>query len=68
MLDMIVPNADFVDNSCASDLNGDNVVDGQDLAQVLAFWGNAGGDIDGDGTTGGTDLASVLADWGCIGE
>ena len=68
MLDLIVPNADFVDNSCASDLNGDNMVDGQDLAQVLAFWGRSGGDIDGDGITGGTDLASVLADWGCIGE
>ena len=56
-------NADFIDNSCASDLNGDNLVDGQDLAAVLAFWGNnSGGDIDGDGITSGTDLAAVLGD------
>jgi hypothetical protein len=69
MLAMIVPNADFVDNSCAADLNGDNNVGGQDLAQVLAFWGNnIEGDIDGDGQTTGTDLAIVLASWGCTGE
>ena len=68
-LDLIVPNADFIDNSCAGDLNGDNFVDGQDLAVVLAFWGNnTEGDIDGDGLTSGTDLAAVLADWGCIGQ
>ena len=68
-LDLIVPNADFIDNSCASDLNGDNLVDGQDLAVVLAFWGNnPEGDIDGDGITSGADLAAVLGEWGCIGE
>ncbi len=69
MLDMLVPNADFVDNSCTGDLNEDDVVDGQDLAVVLAYWGDrVEGDLDGDGQTSGSDLAIVLSNWGCIGE
>ena len=64
----LVPNASS-GPGCAGDINSDGVVDGQDLAIVLAFWGNNDeGDLDGDGTTSGTDLAVVLADWGCGGE
>lgn len=50
-----------------SDVNGDWIADGEDLAQVLAGWGSTNehlADIDGDGTVGGNDLAIVLAGWG----
>ncbi|MFO0875467.1 MAG: hypothetical protein U0575_16065 [Phycisphaerales bacterium] len=47
-----------------ADLNTDGVVDGADLAIVLANWGGAGvGDINDDGIIDGADLASVLAAW-----
>lgn len=64
-IDIVVPNAS-AGPGCLGDINSDNVVDGQDLAIVLAFWGNNDeGDLDDDGQTSGTDLAIVLADWGC---
>jgi hypothetical protein len=48
----------------AADLNGDGVVDGMDLAALLAGWGGAGAsDLNGDGTTDGMDLAALLAEW-----
>ncbi|MDA0803448.1 MAG: hypothetical protein O2819_06800 [Planctomycetota bacterium] len=49
-----------------ADINGDGVVDGQDLATMLSQWGLAGSsaDIDGDGSVGGGDLAALLAAWG----
>ncbi len=50
--------------ACPPDLNGDNIVDGVDLASMLSNWGGPGGDITGDGLTDGTDLASVLSSWG----
>lgn len=50
--------------ACPPDLNGDNVVDGVDLASMLSNWGGSGGDITGDGTTDGSDLASLLGGWG----
>lgn len=49
--------------SMPADRNGDGVVDGTDLAAILACWGAPCGDIDGDGTTSGTDLAALLAAW-----
>ena len=51
---------------CASDLDGNCVVDGADLSIILGSWGDSGGsaDIDGDGTVDGVDLARVLGDWG----
>jgi hypothetical protein len=43
----------------------DGVVNGGDLAALLAGWGAAGiTDIDGNGTTGASDLAILLGDWG----
>jgi hypothetical protein len=52
-------------SSCPADLDGNNSVDGLDLAALLANWGGAGqGDIGGDGTVDGVDLAAVLAAWG----
>ncbi len=49
-----------------ADLNGDGIVDGQDLASMLSQWGLSGSaaDIDGDGSVGGGDLAAMLAAWG----
>ena len=51
---------------CSGDLSGDGVVDGADLAALLAVWGtnNAAADLNGDGTVDGADLASMLANWG----
>lgn len=53
----------------AGDLNGDGVVDGVDLATLLARWGPCGSgpcvpDIDRSGSVDGVDLAFLLANWG----
>ena len=52
--------------SCDGDRDGNGVVNGNDLAIVLASWGsdNPASDINGDGNTDGIDLASILATWG----
>ena len=47
----------------ASDINGDGVVNGPDLAALLSGWGTQASDITGDGLTDGQDLAKLLADW-----
>lgn len=51
--------------NCPADLNNDLVVDGTDLASLLAQW-NADGaaDFNGDGIVNGADLATLLAAWG----
>ncbi len=49
-----------------NDLNDDGVVNGTDLAQLLAAWGldgEFGADLNGDGLVNGTDLATLLANW-----
>jgi hypothetical protein len=56
--------ADTCGTACIADTNGDNVVDGSDLAWVLGNWNNSAGDINGDGTTNGEDLSIVLGYWG----
>lgn len=47
------------------DLNGDQLVNGQDLAALLSAWGSAGGaaDINQDGIVNGSDMAVILSDW-----
>ncbi len=55
------------------DLAGDNgVVNGADLAQLLAAWGTVIGesnsDLNGDGIVNGSDLATLLANWGPCNE
>jgi hypothetical protein len=49
-----------------ADLNGDGVVDGNDLGILLGAWGTAGGpaDLNGDGVVDGNDLGRLLGDWG----
>ena len=48
------------------DLDGDGVVDGLDLAILLAAWETSDdeADLDGDGTVTGSDLAILLSRWG----
>ncbi|HMN97287.1 MAG TPA: hypothetical protein PKC43_12740 [Phycisphaerales bacterium] len=57
------------ESSLPGDLNGDGLVDGQDIGLALASWGpcldcdDCPGDVDGDCVVGGADLGAVLASW-----
>mgnify|MGYP003700375505 CR=1 FL=1 len=47
-----------------ADLNSDGLVNGADLAALLAQWNGVGeADINDDGVVDGTDLAQLLASW-----
>ncbi|MBC23296.1 MAG: hypothetical protein CMJ32_05200, partial [Phycisphaerae bacterium] len=51
------------------DLDLSGMIDGADIALLLAYWGNPNapvGDLNGDGTVNGVDLAILLANWGVI--
>jgi hypothetical protein len=53
--------------ACANDFNGNGVIDGADLGQLLGAWGPCSGcstDLDGDGVTAGSDLGALLGAWG----
>jgi hypothetical protein len=51
-------------SSFPEDLNDDGLVNGADLAQLLASWGQSGaGDFDGSGAVDGADLSRLLAAW-----
>jgi len=51
--------------SCPEDINGDGVVNTEDLLILLANWGGAGdGDIDNNGVVNTQDLLLLLAAWG----
>ena len=51
--------------SCLGDLNGDNVVNGADLGQLLGNWAGSGlGDLNNDGIVNGADLGLMLGEWG----
>jgi hypothetical protein len=53
-----------VSEGVPADLNGDGVVDGADLAALLAQWGTDGAaDLNDDGIVDGADLAQVLSNW-----
>ncbi len=59
------------ESGCFADLSSNFVVNGEDLAQLLANWsGNdAAADLNGDGVVNGADLAQMLAVWGaCEGQ
>ena len=47
------------------DLNGDGVVNGDDLGILLGAWGQTTGpaDLNGDGVVDGNDLGELLANW-----
>ena len=52
--------------SCPADVTNDDVIDIDDLFDVLAHWGEAGGtyDVNDDGTVDIDDIFAVLAAWG----
>ena len=55
--------------SCPGDATCDGIVDGEDLALVLIYWGHIDatkrqGDIDGDGRVDGADLTMLFSYWG----
>lgn len=59
----------FVDPppECPADVNGDLLVDGNDLSLILGSWGSCTGcaaDINDDGQVDGNDLSIVLGAWG----
>ncbi len=50
---------------CVGDLNGDGVIDFDDLVTLLAAYGaSAAGDVDGDGDTDFNDLVALLGAYG----
>jgi hypothetical protein len=53
---------------CPADLNGDGVVDADDLGAMLAQWGfvapNTLGDLNDDWAVNGADVGQLLAAWG----
>ncbi|MFO0829403.1 MAG: thrombospondin type 3 repeat-containing protein [Phycisphaerales bacterium] len=50
---------------CISDLTGDGIVNGADLALLLGAWGTGGvGDINASGTVDAADLGLLLGAWG----
>lgn len=56
--------ADTCAPECPADVNGDGVVDGEDLAATLGNWGQSTGDLTGDGVVDGQDLSVILGFWG----
>ncbi len=51
--------------SCPADLDGNGIVDGSDLGELLGNWGGSGvGDLTGDGVVDGADLGELLGSWG----
>ena len=69
--DIMVSETEFTviegeDTGPVGDLNGDGIVNGADLALILAAWGACPGcpaDLNGDGIVDGGDLAFILANW-----
>jgi hypothetical protein len=55
-----------VGGTCPADLSGDGVVNGIDLAMLLADWGDgtSAPDLDDSGVVNGLDLAILLGAWG----
>lgn len=51
-----------------ADLDGNGVVNGTDLAMLLAAWGPNGSiaDLNGDGVVNGADLSAMLLNWGGV--
>ena len=53
------------DSGVPGDINGDSLVDGIDLAELLGLWntGEEAADLNDDGIVNGEDLAIVLGNW-----
>ena len=53
--------------TCPADLDGDNIINANDLAALLGNWGPCAGcpaDLDGDDVVNANDLAILLGNWG----
>lgn len=52
---------------CDNDVDGNGMIDGNDLGAILAAWGSSStsADVDGNGTVDAGDLATLFASWGC---
>ena len=61
----VTDDCDSCETSDPADFNRDGVVNGQDLALILAFWGtpNSNLDLNVDGIVNGADLTLLLAEW-----
>ena len=65
----ILGDVDVIDPEvpCDGNLNGDDVVNIDDLLIILSDWGGTGGDANGDGQTNIDDILVVLGNWGaCV--
>ena len=64
---LLVAPAAQAQDGCIADIDGDGIVNGNDLATVLVGWGSCvgcAGDVNGNGVVNGEDLAAVLVRWG----
>lgn len=50
--------------TCPADFDQSGLVDGADLGQLLASWGQPTADLNDSGSTDGADLGILLAQWG----
>jgi len=65
---IIPPSSSGSSGGLPGDLNGDGVVNAQDLAILLGNWNGTGlGDLNGDGIVNAPDLAILLGAWGVFG-
>ena len=70
VVEAAVDNVRIEISECATvpgDVNGDGVVNGQDLSELLGSWGKCSGcvvDLNFDGVVDGMDLSIMLAFWG----
>lgn len=64
----LTPDANTIaheNGTCPADLDGNGKVDGRDLMELIAQWGDTGSaDLDGDGQIGFTDVRILLANLG----
>ncbi|MBX3354156.1 MAG: VCBS repeat-containing protein [Phycisphaeraceae bacterium] len=62
------PTRDYIEAGpppVAGDVNGDQLVNGADIALILGNWGGTGeGDLNCDEAVNGADIAIVLGNWG----
>jgi hypothetical protein len=56
----------IIEPACPADINGDSIVNVNDLLEVVGSWGeeNVPADINGDGDVNVTDLLLVVSMWG----
>ena len=60
----------YEDAVCTGDFDGNGIIDGSDLTQILASWGTDDpvADLNEDGVVAGQDLTILLGRWGVCSE